>query len=84
MREEVGTPRCRAAQSSIMFEVSHEKTEIFPFSVVASPSRGIGKARLPMDTDPDFWSIVSQDPPTRLEMVWQRFLRLLKLAGLAN
>jgi hypothetical protein len=37
-----------------------------------------------MDTDPDFWAIVSQDPPTRLDTLWQRFLRLLKLAGLAN
>jgi hypothetical protein len=37
-----------------------------------------------VDTDPDFWSIISQDPPSRLEMFWQRFLRLLKLAGLAT
>lgn len=37
-----------------------------------------------MDTDPDFWSIKREDPPTRLEMLWERFLRLLKLAGLAT
>jgi hypothetical protein len=36
-----------------------------------------------MDTDPDFWSARRFDPPGRLEILWERFLRLLKLAGLA-
>lgn len=36
-----------------------------------------------LDTDPDFWADAERRPRIR-QSVWYGFLRLLKLAGLAN
>ena len=36
-----------------------------------------------IDTDPDFWAPTDRRPRLR-QSVWYNFMRLLKLAGLAN
>lgn len=36
-----------------------------------------------LDTDPDFWADAERRPKLR-KSVWHGFVRLLKLAGLAN
>lgn len=36
------------------------------------------------ETDPGFWAPAPDMPASRASILWERFLRLLKLAGLAQ